>query len=604
MVLAVKKMSMMSVPKDNNSNQIIQETIMKNILLLLFPFILSMSLQAEKISDTEFLRRLHASTWNCLDAMIDPTTGFPQDTQYPGGHTNTTNIGLYLASLCVAAESGLTSHEHGFKRAEKILSSLESFERVHGLMPHILDVQLQTKKATGYVAISDFNKLIVGLIMTKQIWPELSLRINKFINAVQWDKFYHKETGKVSWGYDFDRRTTLGDGHLWLPADTRSAAFLMIATGAAPAKMWADMDRTPLETPYGKILRGYGMGGLFMMAMDSIFLPEISTEIGESSGNFAWQQIQFSKNRDYPFWGWSNCYMPGKGYTEGGHLSEQVVTPHALALMVEYYPKHVTKALRGLADSGGTKGPEGFEEVNWGLRDAYDMKTKKWEHRYLSLDQGMLFLALSNYLHQGMVRKIYSSDPLVKHGLKLISPYTQPKQELLKLWASRDDEVNRAVTPMSHSNQQIDVIPRLSEPVESSHITAYQNDNKSIQLNFESKGSSEPHHFNLAIPPTDMSGLKALEIEIDITSSSEAQPGWIRLLIIDQYNQQRYAHLELQKNRQVYRIEAKDILGIHIDEKKVKSLELVFWKEPWYYQNHKINSYSLSLNIKRISVVK
>ena len=577
---------------------------MKNILLVLFPFILSISIHAEKISDKEFLRRLHASTWNCLDTMIDPITGFPQDTQYPGGHTNTTNIGLYLASLCVAAESGLTSHEHGFKRAEKILSSLESFETVHGFTPHILDVQLKSKKATGYVAISDFNKLIVGLIMTKQTWPKLSRRIDEFINAVQWDKLYHKETGKVSWGFDFDRRTTLGDGHLWLPADTRSAAFLMIATGAAPASMWADMDRSPLQTPYGKILRGYGMGGLFMMAMDSIFLPEITTEIGESSGNFAWQQIQFSKNRDYPFWGWSNCYMPGKGYTEGGHLSEQVVTPHALALMIEYYPKHVTKALRGLVNSGGTLGPEGFEDVDWGLRDAYDMKTQKWEHRYLSLDQAMLFLSLSNYLYKGMVREIYSSDPLVKHGLKLIARYTQPKQELLELWKRRDAEVDRVIAPRRHSKQKIDVIPQFSQAFKGLHITAYQNEDQSIHVDFESKGSSDPHHVKLKVPQMDMSGLKTLEIEMDLISTSDTQPGWVRLLIIDNYNQQRYTHVELQKNHKFYRIDADDLLGIHIDETKIKALELVFWKNPWYYQDFKTNSDSLSLNIKRISVVK
>ncbi|EDM27833.1 glycosyltransferase 36 [Lentisphaera araneosa HTCC2155] len=577
---------------------------MKNILFLLSCIFLILQVKAQNSTDRDFLRQVHADTWNCLDAMIDPTTGFPQDTQFPGGHTNTTNIGLYLASLCVAVEKGLTTHQHGFQRAEKILSSLESFERVHGFTPHILDVQLRTKTATGYVAISDFNKLIVGLIMVKQVWPELCERIDHFTQAVEWEKLYHKETGNVSWGYDFDSDRTLGEGHLWLPADTRSAAFLMIATGAAPAEMWAEMDRTPLYTPYGKILRGYGMGGLFMMAMDSLFLPEISSEMGESSGNFAWQQIQFSKQRGYPFWGWSNCYMPGKGYTEGGHLSEQVVTPHALALMIEYYPKHVTQALRGLAKTGGMQGPQGFENVQWGFRDAYDMKSKQWDHRYLSLDQGMLFLALSNYLQDGIVRKIYHADPLVQKGLKLIAPYLKPNQEFLKLWAQRDAQVDRSIKPISHSTQTTKIIPDLAKPLNSPCLSASKNKDKSIQLNFESKEDSEPHHFKLKIPTTDMSNLKALEIEMDMIKSSEQGPDWVRLLILDRYNQLRYTHIELQKHRSVYRIEADDLLGIHIDENNIKSLELVFWKKPWYYQNCKINSDSISLNIKSINILK
>ena len=129
-------------------------------------------------SDQALLEQLYADTWSCLDAMIDPTTGFPQDTQKPGGHTNTTNLGLYLASLCCAYESGLINSEHGYQRAEKLLSSLESFERMHGFMPHIIEVDLSTQHAHGIMAVSDFNKLTVGLVMVRQHgrnWPRGSL---------------------------------------------------------------------------------------------------------------------------------------------------------------------------------------------------------------------------------------------------------------------------------------------------------------------------------------------------------------------------------------------------------------------------------------------
>ena len=151
--------------------------------------------------------------------------------------------------------TGLTTHNHGQLRAEKILKSLESFETKYGFMPHIVDVKLKSKTASGYVAISDFNKLIVGLIMTKQTWPHLSERINSFIDSVQWHKLYHSKSSKVSWGYDFDNDKALGNGHLWLPADTRSAAFLMIENGAAPPEMWSQMDRSPLLTPMVKFLK-------------------------------------------------------------------------------------------------------------------------------------------------------------------------------------------------------------------------------------------------------------------------------------------------------------------------------------------------------------
>jgi len=41
--------------------------------------------------------------------------------------------------------------------------------------------------------------------------------------------------------------------------------------------------------------------------------------------------------------------------------------------------------------------------------------------KYLSLDQGMLFVALNNYLNDGIIRERFHSDPVMKKGDKLLS---------------------------------------------------------------------------------------------------------------------------------------------------------------------------------------
>ena len=79
---------------------------MQFTILLILSILFSQTIGAIEPKGEKLLNQLHAETWNCLDSIIDPITGFPQDTQYPGGHTNTTNIGLYLAALCVAKELG------------------------------------------------------------------------------------------------------------------------------------------------------------------------------------------------------------------------------------------------------------------------------------------------------------------------------------------------------------------------------------------------------------------------------------------------------------------------------------------------------------------
>lgn len=119
-------------------------------------------------SDRQFLAELMKDTWSCLDAMRHPQTGLPCDTQKHEGATNTTNIGLYLASLCVAKELEYLTPEAGRERVEKILASLESYKSMHGFMPNFIEVDLSASASKGVMAVSDFNKLATGLIMARQ----------------------------------------------------------------------------------------------------------------------------------------------------------------------------------------------------------------------------------------------------------------------------------------------------------------------------------------------------------------------------------------------------------------------------------------------------
>lgn len=553
-------------------------------------------------SDRQFLGELMKDTWSCLDAMRHPKTGLPCDTQKHEGLTNTTNIGLYLASLCVARELDYVTPEDGRNRVEKILTSLESYNRMHGFMPNFIEVDLSTSESKGVMAVSDFNKLATGLIMARQTWPALDKRISRFLDKIEWSRLYDAKTGLVGWGYDFDNDRCAGWGRLWLTADTRSAAFMMVATGAAPPEIWKRMDRQHIQTPYGTICRGYELGGLFLHAMDGIFLPETYTEVGESAGNLAWQQIQFARKKAYPLWGWSNCYKPDDGYTEGGFLSEHVVTPHCVALMIEYYPKHVTANLRKMTKLGGTAPPNGYEEKKWGLRDSYNMQTKRWDHRYLSLDQGMLFLSLANYLHDGVARKIYGRDSQVKHGLKLLTPYMQNKPELITRWKQRDSQcaIQKPI-PQAERKPSVHKVP-LSD-VQSNRprlLTVQKQGEGTALIKLDRKEMEVDGKVTITFPALDLQHLDKVELNLAVLDSTPGPVGAIRLLVTDCFGQQRYAHFELSKDQSTYSIPAKDLWGIWIDSSKVDTIQLQFWTNPWFYTSQRWRAQRSSLWLKSI----
>ena len=56
--------------------------------------------------DLAYLQQLQRDTWDYIDYFIAPGTGYPYDNNRRQGKTNTTNIGLYLASLCMAQQLG------------------------------------------------------------------------------------------------------------------------------------------------------------------------------------------------------------------------------------------------------------------------------------------------------------------------------------------------------------------------------------------------------------------------------------------------------------------------------------------------------------------
>ena len=66
---------------------------------------------------------------------------------------------------------------------------------------------------------------------------------------------------------------------------------------------------------------------------------------------------------------------------------------------------------------------DGLESHDWGFRSAVQWDTSTPTTDYLSLDQGMAFLALANHLDNGAVRKTFCQDSLVQSAISLIPEY-------------------------------------------------------------------------------------------------------------------------------------------------------------------------------------
>jgi hypothetical protein len=555
--------------------------------------------------DEKYLRQILQDTWAYLDRHLAKETGFPTDSQEAGGNTNTTNIGLYLAAIGPAEKMGFISRADALLRINKILDSLAKIESRNGFIYNWIDVGGKTEMPEGVMAVSDFNKLVTGLILIRQFYPELESNASPLIGRVQWSKIYDSATGNIHWGYDLKNDKLIGQGNFWLASDCRSVMFYMIASGSAPVNMWEKAYSNKINVDGLSFYEpGYWFGGLFMQAMDAIFLDSPATiEMGNSIGDFAWSQISQSQDLGLRVWGWSNCNIPGKGYTEGGYLPWWVVTPHASALVIEYYPRHVIKNLREL-DSMGLRKPI-IANKEYGFRDSIDLKNNKVDDRYLSLDQAMLFLSITNYLEDGMVRKYFAKDKFVQAGFEKLKKQLSEDPKLLDKWAQRDACEPKIV----HKEKSTDFTLDLKQPKGIILNTSTAGGAKAnarftpegLVINFKA-GDEETSEINvdLNFQPVNIINLK--EIEIQCEGKSKEEFGGIRLYLLDKHGQLKYTFIDnVQPEMKTYNIPYSQILGMLAEPSAVNKINLKLWAKPWFYMSQKTSAKSGRIVIEKIA---
>ncbi|HEY8241175.1 MAG TPA: glucoamylase family protein, partial [Kiritimatiellia bacterium] len=367
-------------------------------------------------------------TWNYIDAFLAPETGFPHDNNSREGKTNTTNLGMYLASLCMAYKLGYVTEEHAVARITKILDSLDTFDHWNRLYPNWLDPLGVSRTAEpGPSNISDYNKLPAGLIVVRQTFPQLAGRCTEFLDAIPWEVFHEKESGAMYYEFDVVEKSVRNPVYFYRGEDKILGHFLAIASGKVPPETWSQHDMSEEEKyGYSYYLHGWQGGGLFMQYICGLFLDDRGTKLGHSAANFAWAQQVHALKIGAPVWGWSACVGPDERYRGMGGMEDAIVTPHASALAINLFPREVVDNLRRL-EAMGLRRPcvvDGRTE-RFGFTDSINWQNGEISKAYLVLDQAMLFLSLVNFCEDGLLWKTFGADPMIRHGKEVVSDYAQ-----------------------------------------------------------------------------------------------------------------------------------------------------------------------------------
>lgn len=372
-------------------------------------------------------------------------------------YTSVTNIAMDLMSTISAMDFGFISREDAISRVGDMVHSLNKMPKYRNFFYNFYD----TKKLSierPYISSVDSGWLAIALVVTRQAFKaEFEEDINKILDGFDFNEFLDPENNQLVVGLDVPVRN-FGQYHYgMLATEARATSLYAIGKGDINRDHWWFLYRTLPEAwkwqsqiPKGRFVVREGVeyfqgyykkngkkfvpswgGSLFEALMPTLVLKERELApkgLGLNNQRMVELHRDLAYKKNYPVWGMSPCAISsgrkwayreygvpelgGKGYPD---LS--VITPHVSFLALDALPAEAIKNIRRLLENYQSYGEYGFY-------DAINLKNKQVNPQYLALDQGMILVALSNYLNKGSIQNRFHADPIGKKIESLLSEET------------------------------------------------------------------------------------------------------------------------------------------------------------------------------------
>lgn len=415
-----------------------------------------------------------------LDTIQIGTTEAVDKDTIVGDYTNVTNIGVYFMVLVSAYDLGLITQEDVIMRIKQTMTTMEGLEYHESGFPFNYYDTTTAERTSYFVSLVDSGWLVAGLYVVKNAFPEdteLVAQAERLIGRGNFSFFYDPVERQLYHGY-YQHLQTYSDYHYGVfYTEPRAISYLAIARGEVPEEHWfLGMTRTfpesyswQTQAPAQREIRetlGYQYpggyykwnpaqkssdgsvansggdlkyvpswgGSAFEALMPALILDEknLAPEgLGFNDKMHALGQMRFAlEELKMPVWGMSPSSKPEGGYSEYGAkpfgakgYKAGVVTPHATALCLEFIPKEAIANFRKMIELYDIYGEYGFYDAVTVIpdKDNPDSKEGLVARKYLALDQGMIFVAINNYLNGGAIRKRFHADPVMKKAEKLLT---------------------------------------------------------------------------------------------------------------------------------------------------------------------------------------
>jgi cyclic beta-1,2-glucan synthetase len=300
----------------------------------------------------------------------------------------------------------------------------------------------------------------------------------KMFDAMKLDFLFDPARHLFSIGYRVADGTLDTNCYDLLASEARLASFVAIARGDVPALHWFRLGRGLTPVDRGSALISWS-GSMFEYLMPSLVMrAPVGSLLEQTNRLVVRRQIKYGAQLGVP-WGisesaynardleltyqYSNFGVPGLGLKRG--LRENaVIAPYATALAAMVDPEAAARNFSRLRAAGGLGRFGWYEALDYTPSRVPEGETAAIVRAYMAHHQGMTLVAITDALHDGVMRTRFHAEPIIQATELLLQERTprdvavaRPRAEEVKA-----DATVREIAPptIRRFHSPHDLIPR------------------------------------------------------------------------------------------------------------------------------------------------
>jgi cyclic beta-1,2-glucan synthetase len=286
--------------------------------------------------------------------------------------------------------------------------------------------------------------------MLMERYAQLALQAEQYVNEMNFCFLYHVQRRVFHLGFNLETGQLDHNYYDLLASEARIASIIAIAKGEVPQSHWLQLSRPITQVEGMRALLSWS-ATMFEYLMPPLFLRSYSgTLLADSSRAAVLHQIAYGKAKGLP-WGISESGfyqfdasqnyqyrafgVPGLGFKRG--LGDDlVIAPYASLMAVAYQPPEVVRNLADLIERKAFGLYGLYEAIDFTTDRLLVGETSAVVQEYMAHHQGMILMAMANFLDEDiMVRRMHSDpriqsiDLLLQEQVPLAIPLQNPYTE-------------------------------------------------------------------------------------------------------------------------------------------------------------------------------